>query len=113
MATRSRTMKYYNSVFELLSSLAPVSITRFNVNYGLITWMFTTYLFSTAALTTVIDRLADIYGLKKMLPVFQCNTIGTMLRLCTFTPRHLEYIFYSQEKPNSFSGFEIKFSQDN
>jgi hypothetical protein len=46
--------------------------------------VLTAYLFSSAALTTVIDRLAGIYGPKKMLlVVFQCNTIGTMLRLCT------------------------------
>jgi len=65
----------------IYTSLAPVSITRFNVNYGLISWVLTAYLVSSAALTTVIDRLADIYGPKKMLlVVFQCNTIGTMLR---------------------------------
>ncbi|MGA9217812.1 MAG: MFS transporter [Nitrososphaeraceae archaeon] len=47
---------------------------------GTVSWVFTAYLISGAAVTIVICRVADIYGAKKMLPlVFLCYIVGTIL----------------------------------
>ena len=65
------------------TSLAPAltqMVEYFNSDYGTVSWVFTAYLVSGAAVTIVIGRLADIYGAKKMLLlVFLCYIVGTVL----------------------------------
>ena len=51
------------------TSLAPAltqMVEFFHSDYGTVSWVFTAYLVSGAAVTIVIGRLADIYGPKKM-----------------------------------------------
>ena len=51
-----------------------------NHRLGTVSWVFTAYLISGAAVTIVICRVADIYGAKKMLLlVFLCYIVGTIL----------------------------------
>ena len=65
------------------TSLAPAltqMVEYFDSDYATVSWVFTAYLISGAAVTIVIGRLADIYGAKKMLLlVFLCYIIGTVL----------------------------------
>jgi len=64
------------------TSLAPAltqMVDYFDTDYGTVSWVFTAYLVSGAAVTIVIGRLADIFGAKKMLLlVMICYIVGTV-----------------------------------
>src|SRR6476619_8045036 len=64
------------------TSLAPAltqMVDYFDTDYWTVSWVFTSYLVSGAAVTIVIGRLADIFGAKKMLLlVMICYIVGTI-----------------------------------